>query len=243
MLYQNRSHAGKVLAGLLHEFAKRTDVLILALPRGGVPVASEIARALKLPMDVFIVRKLGVPGHEELAMGAIATGGIRVLNQSVIKSLKIPTYMIDEVASAEQIELERRELSFRSNRPPHQLEGMEVILVDDGLATGATMRAAVRAVKTGNPRKVFIAAPVAERETIIEFRTEVDGIFCPATPYPFQGVGQWYKDFTQTSDEEVSDLLATTDAMTNAKTPHTIPEKISQTPPVAKRSNTYWTKK
>jgi putative phosphoribosyl transferase len=239
MLYQNRSHAGKVLAELLHEFANRTDVLILALPRGGVPVASEIARSLKLPMDVFIVRKLGVPGHEELAMGAIATGGIRVLNQSVIESLKIPTYMIDEVASAEQIELERRELSFRSNRPPHQLEGMDVILVDDGLATGATMRAAVRAVKTRNPKKVFIAAPLAERETIIEFRCEVDGIFCPATPYPFHGVGQWYKDFTQTSDEEVRDLLATADAMTNAKAPHTIPEKISQTPPVAKRSNTY----
>ncbi|CAN5541892.1 phosphoribosyltransferase [soil metagenome] len=212
MLYQDRTHAGKVLAAELNQFANRTDVLILALPRGGVPVAFEIAQRLNLPLDVFIVRKLGVPGQEELAMGAIASGGARVINYHVVKALKISDTVIDRVAEREAHELERRELSYRSNRKPHALAAMEVILVDDGLATGASMKAAVRAVKLLKAKKIYVAVPVAEREVALEFRAEVDQIFCAETPSPFQGVGQWYKDFSQTSDEEVTELLSLAEA-------------------------------
>ncbi|MBI2811161.1 MAG: phosphoribosyltransferase [Candidatus Melainabacteria bacterium] len=208
MLYQDRSHAGKVLAADLKQFANRTDVLILALPRGGVPVAFEIAQQLNLPMDAFIVRKLGVPGQEELAMGAIASGGARVINNDVVRALKISDSVIDEVAEREEVELERRELSYRSNRKPHALEGMEVILVDDGLATGACMTAAVRAVRMLKAKKIYVAVPVAERETALKFQADVDQIFCAETKSPFQGVGQWYQDFSQTSDAEVTRLLS-----------------------------------
>ncbi len=223
MLYRNRSQAGKVLAETLHDYANRGDVIVLALPRGGVPVAFEIARSLIAPLDVFIVRKLGVPGHEELAMGAIASGGIQVLNESVLSSLKIQPYVIDQVAAREQIELERREHSYRSDREPLNLEAMIVILVDDGLATGASMKAAVRAVKTRNPKKVIVAVPVAEKEIYLELGREVEEIVCAATPYPFQGVGQWYGDFTQVTDEEVRTLLAL------AKIPpsHIVPKESS----------------
>lgn len=207
MLYRNRSHAGKILAEKLRKYANHTGVIVLGLPRGGVPVAFEIARALQAPLDVFIVRKLGVPGHEELAMGAIASGGIKVLNDSVVNSLKIPIHIIEQTAAREQIELERREQSYRFDREPLNLTGKDVILVDDGLATGASMRAAVRAVKSKNPHKVIVAIPVAEKETFHSLRGEVDEIFCAATPYPFQGVGQWYEDFDQTKDEEVRNLL------------------------------------
>ncbi|MBS1957293.1 MAG: phosphoribosyltransferase [Cyanobacteria bacterium SZAS-4] len=219
MLYQNRTHAGEVLAAELHQFANRPNVLILALPRGGVPVAFEIAKKLNLPLDVFIVRKLGVPGQEELAMGAIASGGARVINDGVIEALKIPQSVIDEVAEREEVELERREISYRSNRKPHALEGMEVVLVDDGLATGASMKAAVRAVKMLNARKIYVAVPVAERETSMNFQSEVDQIFCAETPSPFRGVGQWYKDFSQTTDEEVTEYLS----LVENATPHAVP--------------------
>ena len=225
MLYQDRTHAGKVLAAELSQFANRTDVLILALPRGGVPVAFEIAQKLNLPLDVFIVRKLGVPGQEELAMGAIASGGARVINYGVVKALKISDSAINEVAKREALELERRELSYRSNRRPHALDAMEVILVDDGLATGASMKAAVRAVKMLNAKKIYVAVPVAEREVALEIRAEVDQMFCAETPSPFQGVGQWYKNFSQTSDEEVTELLSLAD------------RKAPQAMPAQKHSN------
>ncbi len=219
MLYQDRTHAGKVLAAELDQFANRAGVLVLALPRGGVPVAYEIAKQLNLPLDVFIVRKLGVPGQEELAMGAIASGGARVMNHGVVQALKIAESVIDEVVEREEIELERRELSYRSNRKPHALDAMEVILVDDGLATGASMKAAVSAVKMLNAKKIYVAVPVAERETALEFSDEVDQIFCAQTPSPFRGVGQWYKDFRQTSDEEVTEYLGLAESMAPYKVP------------------------
>lgn len=219
MLFQDRTQAGMVLAAELQQFANRRDVLILALPRGGVPVAFQIAKKLNLPLDVFIVRKLGVPGQEELAMGAIASGGARVINYGVIKALKIPDSVIDEVAKREELELERREMSYRANRQPHTLENMEVILVDDGLATGASMKAAVSAVKMLKAKKIYVAVPVAERETATEFRFAVDQIFCPETPSTFRGVGQWYKDFSQTTDEEVTEYLDRAGQFA----PHTVP--------------------
>ncbi|MBS2002242.1 MAG: phosphoribosyltransferase [Candidatus Obscuribacterales bacterium] len=211
MIYEDRKEAGKLLADLLSEFANRSDLVVLALPRGGVPVAAEIAKRLNAPLDVFIVRKLGVPGQEELAMGAIASGGARVINDGIVKTLRITQSTIDEVAAHEQLELERRERLYRAGKSPHQLNGMQVILVDDGLATGASMRAAMRAVKTLKPAKVYVAVPVAEAETKSEFLREVDGIYCTQTPSPFRGVGQWYKDFDQTSDAEVAQLLAGAD--------------------------------
>lgn len=220
MIYENREEAGKLLAELLDEFTHRCDVRVLALPRGGVPVAAEIAKRLKAPLDVFVVRKLGVPGQEELAMGAIASGGARVINDGIVTALQIDQSTIDEVAAQEQIELERRERLYRSGRSQHQLNGMQVILVDDGLATGATMKAAVRAVKTLNPDKVYVAVPVAEAETRAEFLREVDAVYCTQTPSPFRGVGQWYKDFEQTSDEEVAQLLADT----NMEAPYPQPQ-------------------
>lgn len=219
MLYQDRTHAGRLLAAKLDQFSNRSDVLVLALPRGGVPVAFEIAKRLNLPLDVFVVRKLGVPGQEELAMGAIASGGARVINYGVVSALKIPESVIDEVAEREEVELKRREASYRSHRTPHTLETMEVILVDDGLATGASMKAAVSAVRMLKAKKIYVAVPVAERDTVLEFSVLVDQIFCAETPTPFQGVGQWYKDFDQTSDEQVTDYLRRADSLS----PHTVP--------------------
>lgn len=208
MLFADRRDAGRVLAGLLTKYANRDDVLVLALPRGGVPVAFEVAHALRAPLDVFIVRKLGVPGHEELAMGAIATGGVRVLNEDVVGALSLSTKVIDAVAAREEKELERRERIYRGARTPPDVRERTVILVDDGLATGSTMRAAVAALRKQRPARIVVAVPVAAAETCEEFKTEVDETVCAATPRMFNGVGRWYEDFSQTSDDEVHELLA-----------------------------------
>lgn len=205
--FQDRVEAGQVLASELGAYVGRPNVLVLALPRGGVPVAFEVAQALHAPLDVFLVRKLGVPGHEELAMGAIASGGVRVLNRSVVDSLSIPDHVIAAVAVQEQRELERREHAYRGNRPDPEVRGRTVLLVDDGLATGATMRAAAAAIRAQEPRRLVVAVPVAARETCDEFRDEVDEVVCAITPEPFYAVGVWYRDFSQTTDEEVHELL------------------------------------
>lgn len=205
--FRDRAHAGRELAANLVGYRGRDDVIVLALPRGGVPVAFEIAEALGAPLDVFVVRKLGVPGHEELAMGAIATGGVRVLNRSVVESLGITPDAIDAVAAREQRELDRRERSYRGDRPEAHVRGKVVILVDDGLATGATMKAAAAALRQQGPSRIVVAVPVGAPETCDEFRDEVDDVICARMPEPLYGVGLWYADFSQTSDEEVHDLL------------------------------------
>jgi predicted phosphoribosyltransferase len=206
-LFRDRSEAGRQLAVRLAQYADRPDVLVLALPRGGVPVGYEVARTLHAPMDVFIVRKLGVPGHEELAMGAVATGGIRVLNDQVVNGLGIPDYVIDAVAGWEQQELERRERLYRGQRPPPGVRGKTVLLVDDGLATGSTMLAAVRALRQLGPARIVVAVPVASRDTCELLKLEVDEVVCAVTPEPFYAVGLWYRNFSQTTDEEVRELL------------------------------------
>lgn len=207
MLFRNRSEAGRVLAESLKHFANRPDVLILALPRGGVPVAYEVARELNVPLDVFVVRKLGAPGQEELAIGAIASGGIRVLNHDAIEALEIPMEQVEAIAAREQAELERRERAFRGDRPAPEVQDRTVILIDDGLATGSTMRAAAAASRRQKPARLVVAVPVAAPSTCEEFQSEADEIVCTATPLPFFGVGQWYEDFSQTRDEEVRDLI------------------------------------
>jgi putative phosphoribosyl transferase len=206
--FRDRTEAGKFLATRLEAYANRRDVLVLALPRGGVPVAFEVARALNAPLDVFLVRKLGVPGKEELAMGAIASGGIRVLNEDVVQGLRLPAEVIRRVAAAEQKELERRERLYRDDRPAPEVRDRTVLLVDDGLATGATMRAAAQALRQMRPAHLAVAVPIAAAETCDDFRDEVDEIVCARTPEPFLAVGYWYEDFSQTTDEEVRDLLA-----------------------------------
>jgi putative phosphoribosyl transferase len=207
-IYRDRTEAGRVLAERLRAYADRPDVIVLALPRGGVPVGYEVARALHAPLDVFIVRKLGVPGHEELAMGAVATGGVRVLNEQVVRALRIPDSVIDAVASWELEELRRRERLYRGDRPPPDVRGKTVILVDDGLATGSTMLAAVRALRQQQPARIVVAVPIAAPDTCELLRAEVDGVVCAVTPEPFYAVGLWYEDFSQTTDEEVRELLA-----------------------------------
>jgi len=206
--FRDRREAGRLLAAQLSAYAKRPDVLVLALPRGGVPVAAEVASALGAPLDVFVVRKLGVPGHEEYALGAIATGGVRVLNEEVVQALRIPDRVIDALAGREQEELARRERVYRGHRPPPDVRGRTVILVDDGLATGATMHAAIRALRQQQPARIVVAVPTASPETCAELKTEVDDIICATTPDPFYAVGLWYEDFSQTTDEEVRELLA-----------------------------------
>jgi putative phosphoribosyl transferase len=205
--FRDRTEAGKLLATQLAAYADRQDVIVLALPRGGVPVAFEIAQALHAPLDVIIVRKLGVPGQEELAMGAIATGGIRILNKDVVQFLGIPDEVIDKIAAQELQELERRERLFRGERPAYDVGGRTVILVDDGIATGATMHAAVAALKQRQPARIIIAVPTAAPSTCDEFAVEVDEIVCVIRPEPFIAVGYWYRQFSQTSDEEVRSLL------------------------------------
>jgi len=205
--FRDRYEAGRELGALLGAYAGRTDVLVLALPRGGVPVAFEVARALDAPLDVFLVRKLGVPGHEELAMGAIATGGVVVLNDEVIEDLQIPTRVIEAVAAAEEQELEQRERLYRGDRPPPDPRGRTVILVDDGLATGSTMRAAIAALRSQAPARIVVAVPLAAPQTCAAFRLEVDEIVCARTPDPFYAVGLWYEDFSPTTDQEIHDLL------------------------------------
>ena len=205
--FKDRRDAGKKLAKELLRYANRPDVLVLALPRGGVPVAYEVALALNAPLDVFIVRKLGLPGQEELAIGAIASGGIRVLNDDVIRLLNIPQEVINFVAKRELQELKRREQAYRGDRPAPQVRGRTVILIDDGLATGASMRAAVAGLRAQGPARIVVAVPAAAREVCESFRGEVDEIVCALTPDPFYGVGRWYEEFKQMSDEEVRTLL------------------------------------
>ena len=205
--FRNRTEAGQVLASKLRAYADRPDVLVLALPRGGVPVAYEVASALNAPLDVFLVRKLGVPGQEELAMGAIASGGVRVLNEGVLQYLQVGPGAVDRVAAREEQEIMRREREYRGSRPPVQIGGRTVILIDDGLATGATMRAAAEALRTQHPARLIVAVPVAASATCDEFRHLVDDVVCAVTPEPFYAVGAWYEDFSQTTDEEVRSLL------------------------------------
>jgi predicted phosphoribosyltransferase len=206
--FRDRREAGRLLAARLSAYANRPDVLVLALPRGGVPVAAEVARALGAPLDVFVVRKLGVPGHEEFAFGAIATGGVRVLNEDVVRALQIPDRVIDAVAAREQEELARRERVYRGDRPPLDVRGRTVILVDDGLATGATMHAAIRALRQQQPARIVVAVPTASPESCDELKRVVDDVVCATTLDPFYAVGLWYEDFSQTTDEEVRELLA-----------------------------------
>lgn len=207
--FKNRSEAGRFLAQKLAEYTNDPNVVVLALPRGGVPVAFEVAEALKAPLDIFVVRKLGVPGYDELAMGAIASGDIRVLNSRVVDYLDIPDETIERVAAREKRELQRRERLYRGTRPMIDVRGRTVIIVDDGMATGSTVRAAVRALRQQQPKKIIVAVPVGARETCESFTKDVDTMcVCAITPEPFDGVGLWYRDFEQTSDEEVRQLLA-----------------------------------
>ena len=207
MQFRNRIEGGQLLAKRLTQYANRPDVLVLALPRGGVPVGYEVAQALNAPLDVFVVRKLGVPGHEELAMGAIASGGVRVLNGEVVEGLRIPDDVIDAIAARELRELERRERAYRDDRPAPEVQGRTVILVDDGIATGSTMRAAVEALRELEAGRIVVAAPTAALSTVREMHADVDEFVAVMTPADFAGVGQWYEDFSQTTDEEVRALL------------------------------------
>jgi len=207
MAFADRADAGRQLARRLGAYAHRHDVVVLALPRGGVPVGFEVARELNAPLDVFVVRKLGVPGHPELAMGAIASGGVRVLSEDLIDELGIPRPAIEQVSARERIELERREALYRGQRALPSLEQRTVILIDDGIATGASMEAAVAAVKQLHPAAVVVAAPVAAVESCARLRQVADAVVCAETPEPFQAVGLWYRHFDQTTDEEVVALL------------------------------------
>lgn len=205
--FENRRTAGVALARSLSRYERRADVVVLALPRGGVPVGHEVARALRAPLDVFVVRKLGVPGHRELAMGAIASGGIRVLNEPVIRACRVAPSAIEDVAAEEQRELQRREREYRGDRPPLDVKGKVVVLVDDGLATGSTMKAAVEAARLLSPARVVVAVPVGARETCHDLADVADEIVCLHTPASFEAVGQCYINFDETSDEEVRTLL------------------------------------
>jgi putative phosphoribosyl transferase len=205
--FRDRQEAGKRLAEALAEYENRPDVLVLALPRGGVPVGAEVASALDVAMDLMLVRKLGVPGHRELAMGAVATGGIRVLNEDVVRTLGLDDEAIEAVARGEQRELERRDEAYRGGRRPSPVADRVVILVDDGLATGATMRAAIAALKTQRPDRIVVAVPVAPPDTCEALREEADQVLCLAEPDPFMAIGVWYEDFPQLTDDEVRALL------------------------------------
>lgn len=205
--YRDREEAGRALALALIAYANRPDVLVLGLPRGGVPVAAQVADALHAPLDVFVVRKLGVPGHEELAFGAIASGGVKVLNDDVVAMAGISEAVMSRIVQAEEQEIARRDRLYRGDREPVQLGGHTVILIDDGLATGATMRAAAQAIQAMQPARLVVAVPVAVGEACAELRETVDEVVCAATPEPFHAVGVWYEDFAQTSDAEVRDLL------------------------------------
>jgi predicted phosphoribosyltransferase len=205
--YTDRRAAGRELARALTPYEKADNAIVLALPRGGVPVGYEVAQALGLPFDILLVRKLGVPGHEELAMGAIASGGVRFLNQDVLATLDVPAETIEQVAANEQRELERRAREYRADRPPPAVRNRTVILVDDGLATGASMHAAARAMYLQGARRVVVAVPVAAAATCQELARVVDEVVCPLTPEPFYAVGLWYDNFEQISDDEVRALL------------------------------------
>ncbi|OGT45733.1 MAG: phosphoribosyl transferase [Gammaproteobacteria bacterium RIFCSPHIGHO2_12_FULL_41_20] len=205
--FSDRYEAGKVLADQLKTYTKNPYVIVLALPRGGVPVAFEIATALSVPLDIFVVRKLGVPGHEELAMGAIATGGVTIFNNDIIKKLNISNSEINNIIKLEQQELMRRESVYRGKKPFPELKDKIIILVDDGIATGATMRAAIRALRQQHLRRLILAVPVAAFSTCAEMENLVDEVVCPLRPHDFYAVGAWYDEFSQTTDEEVSQLL------------------------------------
>ncbi|MGQ0562669.1 MAG: phosphoribosyltransferase [Gemmatimonadota bacterium] len=205
--FRNRSDAGRRLGAALAKYATRDDVIVLGLPRGGVPVAFEVANAIGAPLDVFVVRKLGLPGHEELAMGAIASGGVRLLNEEVVGMYHVSDRDLERVTRQEQQELERREKQYRGEQPFPGLEGKTVVIVDDGLATGSTMRAAVEALRKRGAARIVVAVPVAAPETCEALATVADEIVCAETPEPFYAVGLWYEDFSQTSDEEVHDIL------------------------------------
>lgn len=205
--FENRTQAGRLLAQALLHYAGRDDIIVLALPRGGVPVAFEVVKAINAPLDLMLVRKLGTPGQEELAMGAIAPGEVRVLNPEVVHSLRISEETIEAVAKRERKELDRRQRAYRGDRPPPQVQGHCVILVDDGLATGATMRTAIKAIRQQQPSRIVVAVPVAPADTVQTLREEADEVVCLATPELFWAIGSWYRDFPQTSDEEVKDLL------------------------------------
>lgn len=208
MLYSNRIEAGQELARRLERYANRPDVIVLGLPRGGVPVAFEVARALNAPLDVFLVRKLGMPGQEELAMGALASGGVRILNDDLIRRFHVPESMVEAVVAKEERELQRREREYRGTSAPLPVAGKTAILVDDGLATGASLRAAAAALKRLGPARIVAAVPVGSAETCAEFEDVVDEVVCAETPEPFWAIGNWYDDFSQTTDEEVRRLLA-----------------------------------
>jgi putative phosphoribosyl transferase len=206
--FRDRAEAGRMLAEKLADYAGLSDVIVLALPRGGVPVAYEVARALGAPLDVFLVRKLGAPGHEELAMGAIASGGIVVMNDEVVKAMKVGADEILDAIDSERLEMARREVAYRDDRPPVDVRGRTVILIDDGLATGSTMRAAVKALRRQKPARIVVAVPIGAASTCAEFQDIADECICAVTPEPFRAVGLWYEDFTQTEDDEVAELLA-----------------------------------
>jgi predicted phosphoribosyltransferase len=229
--FLDRHEAGRVLGGRLQAFVGRPDVLVLGLPRGGVPVAFEVARSLGVPFDIFLVRKLGVPGQEELAMGAIASGGIVVINHEVVDGLRIPHEMIEAEIARERAELTRREALYRGDRPPIDVAGRIVILVDDGLATGSTMRAAVRALRRRNPASIVVAVPTAAPSTCEEFQTIADECICTITPEPFRAVGLWYENFEQTSDQEVIDLLAQSTTGSRGGDPVPVPPLVETVDP------------
>lgn len=218
MVYLDRAQAGIVLAKQLARFANREDVVVLGLPRGGVPVAAEVARALNAPLDVFVVRKLGLPGHEELAIGAIASGGVCILNDDVMRYAGLPGPVLEVVKQRERLELERRELLYREGRAAVEVEGRTVILIDDGLATGSSMLAAVESVRRLKPARIVVAVPVAAAEAFETLRRAADECISASTPDPFIAVGRWYRDFTQTTDDEVRDILARQNASLQAPT-------------------------
>jgi putative phosphoribosyl transferase len=206
-LFRDRHEGGRLLAAKLAHYAGRPDVVVLALPRGGVPVGYEVAQALGAPLDVFVVRKLGLPGEEELAMGAVASPGVRVLNEQMVRALGIADGVIDAVMTRERAELARRERAYRGDRPPLDVGGRTVILVDDGLATGATMQAAIEALRQQHPSRIVVAVPTASPEACEALKTQVDEVVCAVTPEPFYAVGLWYDDFSETTDDEVGALL------------------------------------
>lgn len=205
--FRDRSQAGQLLASRLSKYADRKDVLVLALPRGGVPVAFEVAKALNAPLDIIVVRKLGVPGHEELAMGAIAPGGLRVLDDGVVQRSQVSNSTIEAIVAKEQAEMARREMVYRGNAPAADVREKTILLVDDGLATGSTMRVAAAAVKRGEPAQIVVAVPTAPPSSVHDLRTEADEVVAYMTPRLFFGVGEWYQKFDQVSDEEVRALL------------------------------------
>jgi len=207
MVFRDRADAGRRLAQRLHGYANRPDVIVLALPRGGVPVGYEVARALGAPLDVFLVRKLGYPGQEEFAFGAIASGGVRVLNMNLLRRFHVPDATVEAIAARELRELERRETAYRGSTAPPSVRGRTVVLVDDGVATGSTMRAAAAALRRMDPARIVVAVPVGAADSCRDFGEVVDEVVCAETPAPFQAVGQWYDDFPQTTDDEVRELL------------------------------------